>query len=226
MLSTNLKRQLFEVSILIIIFITSILLWDSAIIYPIKLITVLLHEISHGIAAILTGGQIIELDIAMDLSGFAKIEGGNSFIIAFSGYVGSFFFGMLIFYSAYKKNFRNIFLPIISILIIIFLINSSKNINLILIAIGIIILLFLINHFLPHFIFDLILKIQGLVSCTYVIIDIKHDVMESSTTFSDASVLAEMTGISQITWGIIWLLILAVGFFILFRLTFKQRFKN
>ena len=33
-------------------------LWDTPVIYPLKIFVVLLHEISHGIAALATGGSI------------------------------------------------------------------------------------------------------------------------------------------------------------------------
>lgn len=219
---TKKQKQFIEAISLVLIILTSFFLWDTFIIYPIKLMVVLLHEISHGFAAIITGGKVIDLNIALDLSGFSKIENGNSFVIASSGYLGSLIFGMILFYASYQKRFRNIVLPITAGIIIIFLINSSKNEYLIFITIGIIILLFTINYFFPSFFANIILKSLGLVSCIYVLIDIKQDVLESTTSYSDASVIAEITGVKQTIWGIFWLLISVIGIILLIKSAYKK----
>jgi len=64
---------------------------------------ILLHEISHGIAAIISSGKSTEINIDLNLGGKCITEGGNSFLIVSSGYLGSFLFGSIIFYSTYKK---------------------------------------------------------------------------------------------------------------------------
>ena len=38
-------------------------LWDTHWVYPLKLIVVFLHEISHGLAALATGGRIVEIQV-------------------------------------------------------------------------------------------------------------------------------------------------------------------
>lgn len=219
---TKKQKKFIEIILLVLIILASIFLWDTFIIYPIKLMVVLLHEISHGLAAIVTGGKVIDLDIALDLSGFSKIENGNSFIIASSGYLGSLIWGMILFYSSYQKKFRSIVLPIVAGIIVIFLINSSSNEYLIFITIGIIILLFIINYFLPSFFTDFVLKSLGLVSCIYVLIDIKQDILESTTSYSDASILAEMTGVHQTIWGFFWLLISIAGIILLIKSAYRK----
>lgn len=223
---TKKQKQFIEIILLALIILSSIFLWDTFVIYPIKLMVVLLHEISHGFAAIITGGKIIDLDIALDLSGFSKIENGNSFIIASSGYLGSLFWGMILFYSSYKKKFRSIILPILAGIIVVFLINTSKNEYLIFITIGIIILLIIINYLLPSLVTDIILKSLGLVSCIYVLIDIKQDVLESTTSYSDASILAEMTGVHQTIWGIFWLLFSIAGIILLIKFAYQKSSLN
>ena len=39
------------------------LLWDTRIIYPLKIFVVFLHEVSHGIAAVVGGGSIARIEI-------------------------------------------------------------------------------------------------------------------------------------------------------------------
>jgi hypothetical protein len=48
-----------------------------------------LHEGSHGLAALLTGGQILAISIHLDGSGMATSLGGWPLFVAFSGYAGA-----------------------------------------------------------------------------------------------------------------------------------------
>ncbi len=48
-----------------------------------------LHEISHGLAAIATGGDIIDITLNFDGSGEARSRGGNETLTTFSGYAGA-----------------------------------------------------------------------------------------------------------------------------------------
>lgn len=61
-----------ELSILLTIVLFSILLWDTFLIYPIKLFVVIWHEIAHGFAAIFTGGRIHGLQSHLNWAGFAQ----------------------------------------------------------------------------------------------------------------------------------------------------------
>ncbi|TLU67645.1 M50 family metallopeptidase [Thalassotalea litorea] len=55
------------------------------------------HEISHGLAAMLTGGRIIRIQLFANGAGLCTSAGGNSIVTAFSGYAGAVFFGMLMY---------------------------------------------------------------------------------------------------------------------------------
>jgi len=55
------------------------------------------HEISHGLAAILTGGTIYKITLNFDGSGVATTGGGVRFLVSFSGYAGSALWGFLIY---------------------------------------------------------------------------------------------------------------------------------
>jgi len=74
---------------ILIIFIASLILWDTPVIYPIKLFVVILHELSHAIMGLATGGKITAMSVGLDLSGKCQIEGGNQIAIASVGYLGS-----------------------------------------------------------------------------------------------------------------------------------------
>lgn len=216
------QKQISEIIILSVIIFFSFILWDTFIIYPIKLIVVLLHEISHGLVAILSGGKVVSLDIGLDLSGICTIEGGNGILIASSGYLGSFIFGMILFHSSYNNNFGRWILPVIACILIIFTINLSADTTLPFVLIGVILILFLIIYFSPSILSNFILKSIGLISCIYVLIDIKEDILDTTYSNSDASILAQLTGISELYWGILWLGLSIMGIFFLLKFAYKN----
>jgi hypothetical protein len=57
------------------------------------------HELSHGLAALLTGGRIHQIQIALDTSGSCITSGGWIPLVLFAGYAGSALWGTLIYLS-------------------------------------------------------------------------------------------------------------------------------
>jgi hypothetical protein len=57
--------------------------------YPLRLFTTLIHELAHGTAALLSGGEFSAFQIAPDGSGLAYTRGGISWLIVPAGYVGT-----------------------------------------------------------------------------------------------------------------------------------------
>lgn len=55
------------------------------------------HEISHGLAALLTGGTVHKISLNFNGSGLCVTRGGTRFVVAFSGYAGSALWGLLIY---------------------------------------------------------------------------------------------------------------------------------
>lgn len=55
------------------------------------------HEISHGLAALLTGGSIHNISLNFNGSGLCITRGGVLFIVTFFGYAGSALWGLLIY---------------------------------------------------------------------------------------------------------------------------------
>ncbi len=216
------KNRILELIILIAISLAAILLWDTIVVYPVKLLVVLLHEISHGLAAILSGGEAISLEIGADLGGECIISEGNPFLIASSGYLGSFFAGAVLFYSAYNIRFRNFALPILAAILILFTINKATEQILPVLTALLVVILFLIIKFSPESFSNYLLKSVGLISCLYVVIDIKEDILSTSSFLSDAAIIAGLTGIDSTVWGIIWTAICLGGIYLLFVYAYKK----
>ena len=70
-----------------------LLLWNTWIVYPLRLLVVFFHELSHGLAAIVTGGRVIEIQLDPREGGLAVTQGGSPLLIASAGYLGSLIIG-------------------------------------------------------------------------------------------------------------------------------------
>jgi len=62
-------------------------------VYPFHLFVTLVHELSHGLAALLTGGRFLRFTIAYDSSGLATTAGGWRWLVIPAGYLGAALFG-------------------------------------------------------------------------------------------------------------------------------------
>jgi len=67
--------------------------WLHILAYPFRLLTTLAHEMSHGLAALLTGGKFERFVVYADGSGVALTAGGWRFVVIASGYLGAALFG-------------------------------------------------------------------------------------------------------------------------------------
>jgi hypothetical protein len=65
-------------------------------VYPFELFVTLVHELSHGLAAVLTGGRFVKFTIGSDASGLATTAGGWRWLIIPAGYLGAALFGGLV----------------------------------------------------------------------------------------------------------------------------------
>lgn len=77
-------------------------LWFLPIPNPVKLLAVTFHEVSHAMAALLTGGRVFGYAIAPDGAGITLGIGGNMTFILLAGHIGSCLWGVLIYYMSVR----------------------------------------------------------------------------------------------------------------------------
>jgi simple sugar transport system permease protein len=74
------RRRLLFLGGFSLYFVALWLLWETPVVYPLKVFVVFLHEISHGIAAVATGGSIQRITLSPRLGGACYCPGGNAFL--------------------------------------------------------------------------------------------------------------------------------------------------
>jgi hypothetical protein len=67
--------------------------WLGLVNYSLRLLITMVHELGHGLAAIVTGGDFIRFVVFADGSGLAYTAGGWRFMVIPAGYLGAALFG-------------------------------------------------------------------------------------------------------------------------------------
>ncbi|MBD3304946.1 hypothetical protein GF339_01180, partial [candidate division KSB3 bacterium] len=183
-------------------------------IYPIKLFVVVLHEFSHGLAAIVTGGSIVRIEINQQIGGMCYTMGGSRLIVASAGYLGSIVWGGLILIIAVRTRYDNILGMGVGGLLILLAVLYIRNLFGFLFTAGFGIALIAISHFAKNAVIDLIMKFLGMTSCLYVLIDIKQDLIDRTNIGSDADAIALLLGSQRLSVpiGILWILLALAAF--------------
>ena len=200
--------------ILTAMFVVAMVFWNSVLIYPIKLFVVILHEFSHGLAAVLTGGEIVKIEINERVGGVCWTRGGSRFLVASAGYLGSIVWGGLILTIAARSKYDKILGMVTGALLIFVSLLYIRNLFGFLFTVGFGGTLIVIAYAAHNKIVDILMKFLGMTSCLYVIIDIKSDLIDRSNIGSDADTIAQLLGAQglSVPIGFLWIAIAAVAF--------------
>ncbi len=190
------------------IFVVVWLLWDTWWVYPLKMLVVLFHEMSHGLAAIATGGSIAGIELVAREGGLCRTIGGNRFLTLSAGYLGSLVWGGLLLIAAARSRIDQAVTAILGSLLLLValvwvrpLVSFGFAFSLVAGA-----LLLLAGSKAPERFNDYLLKVIGLTSMLYAVLDIKDDILARPHLLeSDAAQLADRTGVPTLVWGVLWM---------------------
>jgi len=188
-------------------------LWQTPIVLPLKILVVFLHELSHGLAALLTGGQIESLSVNPNQGGLTTTRGGSRFLILTAGYLGSLILGLLVLILALRTHSDRALLGLFGLLMLAIAALNVRDLFAFAFTIGTGLLMLAAARFLPIAACDLILRVIGLSSLIYVPYDIFDDTIARSSLRSDARMLAEEFGGGTMLWGGIWMILSVVVIF-------------
>ena len=182
-------------------------LWQTPVALPLKLLVVLFHELSHGLAAVLTGGSIESLTVTPDQGGLAITRGGSRFAVLTAGYLGSLLLGLAIFATALRSSADRVVLGLLGAVLLIVAALYIREGFALLFCLGTGGLMLAGARYLPRMAADLVLRVIGLASMIYVPYDIVSDTILRAGMRSDARMLAEEIGGATVLWGGLWLVV-------------------
>jgi len=198
-----------------------ILLFAAIVLKQLPLITIpfnwlesYFHEISHGLAALLTGGSVLRIQLFANGAGLCTTQGGIAFVISFSGYAGATLWGWGIFkLSSANQRAAQIFSVVIFILLVSSMVFWGRDLlTWFILAVLAVIFLLTIKlqkvHYLQRLmqLFGLLILLNSLSSPSYLL---------DGRNLGDGAALTSITYIPEVVWVLIWF---SIAFFALYSL--------
>ena len=181
-------------------------LWNTPVVYPLKIFVVLLHELSHAGASLATGGSVQRIELDPYQGGVCHCPGGNAFLVLSAGYLGSLAWGGAMFVAARASRVRtdlvNTGIAVLVALATLLFVRSPFGIGFGVLFAGA--LLWAARSAGAGLNRGILLTL-GLTSSLYAILDMKSDILDRPELRSDAAMLAEITGVPTVVWGILWI---------------------
>ena len=197
--------------------VASIFLWNTILLYPLKLLVVLMHETSHAIAALVTGGSVERIAINVMQGGITYTQGGSRFVILSAGYIGSSLIGALILWASTRKPWKEYLAEVFGLLIIMEAIFWVRDAFTFFFAVAMGAACIFLGTKIKGILEKLFMQLVGTVCCLYAVYDIFSDILSlrilSGQGKNDAQVLAQLTHIPAFIWGAAWIAI-AAGIFL------------
>ena len=185
-------------------------LWQTPLVVPLKILIVFLHEVSHALAALATGGSVESISVNPAQGGLTVTRGGSLFAILSAGYLGSLAIGALILLIALRTHWDRALMGALGVAMLLITALYIREGFAFAFGLGGGALMLAIAWFLPRDINDMALRLIGLVSLIYVPWDIFNDTIERASERSDAYMLAEQVGGATMFWGGLWLVVSAL----------------
>ncbi len=186
-------------------------LWDTDVVWPLRVLIVLFHELSHAVVALSTGGEVLDLTVNRREGGQVTFRGGSFIWTAMAGYLGSLFIGVFLFLMAVTMRFDRIVTAALGVIILLttalyvrelFAVIYMSLMGVVLVGVG---------WKLPAQVSDLLLRVMGLVSMLYVPWDIAVDTIltanRTSLQATDAQAVAYQLGLTEKIVGVLWVIV-------------------
>lgn len=199
-----------ELAALIGLALAMLLLWHvpglGLLFYPFRVFGTFVHEISHGLAAIATGGTFHRFVVNPDLSGIAWSAGGWTWIITSAGYIGSAVFGgVLVLLMAWRMKASTILFWVgisLGLLCLLFVRNIFG------IASGLVLATALITaarrlpvHWASGLLLVLAVQLMlGGIESLFGLVQLSA----GSQAVTDATIMAQSTGVPALVWAMVW----------------------
>lgn len=200
------RRRARFVALFAAYFVAVWFLWGTPVAYPLKLFVVLLHEISHGLVAVATGGEIRSLAITAREGGVCRCPGGSAFLTLSAGYLGSLAWGGLMVWGARALGRRAPWLTaaigaLVLGLALLYVRAGFALVFALLFGAGLLLAAGRLGSEGNRW----LLTVLGLTSCLYAVLDMKSDILDRPGLPSDAAMLGELTGVPTVVWGVLWI---------------------
>ena len=184
---------------------------------PFKWLESYFHEISHGLAALLTGGSIIQIQLFPNGAGLCTTRGGSSFVISLMGYGGAILWGCLIYsLASVNKRIAQAFSMLLVALFVFSILLWVRDLLTLLIVLVLLALVIAQLKYSSQKYLQKLLQITGLLVLVNSLLSPLY--LLDGQSRGDGAALANLTYIPEIVWVVLWL---AAGLYATYRLSKK-----
>jgi len=186
-------------------------------VYPFQLFNTFTHELSHGMAALLTGGSFQRFSVHPNLSGLAWSSGGIRVIVLNAGYLGSAIAGGLVLVIAAHASDSGVVLLSLGVLLGVLCLLFVRNLFGVLSGFGLSALFVWTALAAPvdwHHLLLLFLAVQMMLNALNSLYELWRGSTQGQMQGSDAHAMQAITVIPAPIWALGWSLG-ALGIFVL-----------
>jgi hypothetical protein len=187
-----------------------IFFWHHPVLWPFKLLTVLMHESGHAAATLLVGGSVDSISVSPDQGGLTWSRYvpalWRQVVVSSGGYVGSSVSGcVLLLLASRSRTGRWPLIALAGWTGLVTLLWVRDGFSFLFVG-GWTLVLALIARYGHAYLRRGVLVFLATFSCLYALFDIKDDLLHLSSWSgkTDADALAKATFIPAIVWGVAW----------------------
>lgn len=197
---------------LIAIVVGSVLLWDTPLLTPFKLLAVMGHETGHALATKLVGGDVNQVTVRLNQSGECLSSIPDGFfarVLVYSGgYVGSAIIAVLLLVLTFRFNARRAMLGAAAVWLTVMAVFYGRDLFTLGFCLGMAVLFAAGAKWLPVELVGALNLFIATFTALYAAMDLKDDLWTSQVrAMSDAQLLANVTIVPAIVWAFLWTLV-------------------
>jgi hypothetical protein len=179
------------------------------------------HEISHGLAALITGGRIVFITLDYVGSGLCMSQGGVPFVVVFSGYFGSALWGLFIYLAAdrIKRKSAYIMMALLIIVLLTAMLFWAKGVSTYIILTIMIAMFSVFFKLASSVALKMLLQFIGM----FVLLDAIRSplVLIDGKAEGDGANLSSMTYVPEFVWVGIWFVFGLACLFMMFKYSYR-----
>jgi hypothetical protein len=207
--SSGARLDFGRVALLLVLLGVGWYFWDSPVLWPLKLLVVMMHESGHALATLLTGGSVDRVTLAANESGACLSHLPASMLaqvaVYSAGYVGSALAGAFLLLATFRLRLRRLVLVASSVYLALMGVLYAGDGFTLAFCMGTALVLGLAAKYLPDGGVDMLNLFLAALSVLYVAFDLRSDLWNGAArSVSDAALLASLTPVPSWAWASLW----------------------